>query len=68
MEGPSVKRRRLEQEECVAQGFSANDCDVGAEPLTDPLPESTVLATHRHNVLFGMVSFIFNICLINHTH
>ncbi|KAG6356883.1 hypothetical protein INS49_014758 [Diaporthe citri] len=48
MEGPRVKRRKLEQTECAAQG-SATDALAGI------LPESTGLVDHRHDVCFGMI-------------
>lgn len=56
MEGPSFKRRKLEQES-IAQGPAANNCDGETDHVTDVLRESTALVAHMYDVCFGMVSF-----------
>lgn len=61
MEGPRVKRRKLEQEEYAAQGS-------GADALTAILPQSTGLVVHRHEVCFGMVSRAFRTSILFHPH
>lgn len=64
MEGPRAKRRKMEREQCAAQGSAVNNFDMDTDRLADPLPESTELVAHMHDVCFGMVGFVSNIYII----
>lgn len=62
MESPKVKRRKLLQEEFLAQKSLVNDGEMDKGGLTGPLLGSTELISHRLDVCFGMVSLVFHMC------
>ncbi|KAK2602831.1 hypothetical protein N8I77_009336 [Diaporthe amygdali] len=55
MEVPRAKRRKLERVDCSVQASTARRCDTEMNPVRDPLPDSTALVTHKHDMCFEMV-------------